>query len=68
MSSRKKKGEGKTGESWEKSEDVLQAVILADSFNYKFSPITREKPRVRLIYFLLELSRVSKSKQIPEYC
>lgn len=48
MGSRKKKGDGKGGgESWEKSEDILQAVVLGDSFNYKFLPITREKPRVR---------------------
>lgn len=28
-------------------EDVLQAVILADSFNKRFSPLTLNKPRVR---------------------
>ncbi|XP_048578776.1 translation initiation factor eIF-2B subunit epsilon isoform X2 [Nematostella vectensis] len=45
MSSKKKKG---NGESWEKGEEILQAVILADSFNYKFLPVTLEKPRALL--------------------
>ena len=29
-----------------KQEDILQAVVFADSFNTKFMPITKEKPRV----------------------
>jgi translation initiation factor eIF-2B subunit epsilon len=44
-----KKKESKSGQqsaSWEKPDDVLQAVVLADSFNYRFLPITLEKPRV----------------------
>jgi len=28
-------------------DDVLQAVILADSFNTRFKPLTANKPRVR---------------------
>jgi translation initiation factor eIF-2B subunit epsilon len=28
-------------------EEVLQAVVLADSFNKRFSPLTAHKPRVR---------------------
>jgi hypothetical protein len=28
-------------------EEVLQAVILADSFNKRFRPLTTQKPRVR---------------------
>jgi hypothetical protein len=28
-------------------EEVLQAVILADSFNKRFRPLTARKPRVR---------------------
>lgn len=47
MGSKKKKG----GDSWEKEEDSLQGVILADSFNFKFLPITLEKPRVSLCQF-----------------
>lgn len=30
-------------------EEVLQAVILADSFNRRFRPLTLNKPRVRAI-------------------
>lgn len=33
-----------------KSEDILQAVIIGDSFNTRFAPITHFKPRV--CYFL----------------
>jgi translation initiation factor eIF-2B subunit epsilon len=46
-----KKKDSKSGQpsaSWEKPDDVLQAVVLADSFNYRFLPITLEKPRVCL--------------------
>lgn len=43
MSTKKKKG---GGETWEKGDEILQGVILADSFNFKFLPITLEKPRV----------------------
>lgn len=33
-------------------EEVLQAVILADSFNKRFKPLTARKPRVRMqVYF-----------------
>jgi translation initiation factor eIF-2B subunit epsilon len=32
-----------------KTEEVLQAVVLADSFQDRFRPFTVEKPRVRLI-------------------
>jgi translation initiation factor eIF-2B subunit epsilon len=30
-----------------KQEDVLQAVVIADSFNKRFAPITADRPRVR---------------------
>jgi len=29
-------------------EEILQAVILADSFNKRFRPLTTQQPRVRL--------------------
>jgi hypothetical protein len=29
------------------AEEILQAVVVADSFNERFLPITLEKPRVR---------------------
>ena len=42
-------------EKWNREEDPLQAVLIADSFDSKFSPITAEKPRVRLIYIKFNL-------------
>jgi translation initiation factor eIF-2B subunit epsilon len=33
-------------ESNVKTEDILQAVIIGDSFNTRFAPITHFKPRV----------------------
>lgn len=39
---------GNQNASCEKPNDVLQAVILADSFNWRFSPITLERPRVSI--------------------
>ena len=45
MSSKKKKSDGRSGEL-EKAEEVFQAVILTDSFNFRFLPITLETPRV----------------------
>eukprot|EP00795_Rhopilema_esculentum_P005217 gene5217-355_t len=35
-------------DKWNKEEDPLQAVVIADSFNSKFSPITVECPRALL--------------------
>jgi translation initiation factor eIF-2B subunit epsilon len=32
----------------EEEEEVLQAVILADSFNKRFRPLTTRKPRVMI--------------------
>ena len=46
MSSKKKRTEGRSGESLEKAEEIFQAVILSDSFNFRFLPITLETPRV----------------------
>lgn len=37
----------------DEEEEVLQAVILADSFNKRFRPLTTKKPRVSLNLFLL---------------
>lgn len=34
-------------------DDVLQAVVLADSFNKRFKPLTTRKPRVFLLFFCL---------------
>ena len=35
------------GDDQFKQEDVLQAVVIADSFNVRFAPITDNKPKVR---------------------
>lgn len=32
-----------------KQEDILQAVVFADSFNNNFSPISHDRPRVNLL-------------------
>lgn len=45
--SKDKGGKKVTSEKWG-SEDPLQAVVLADSFIYRFLPITLEKPRALL--------------------
>jgi len=37
-------------ESNVKTEDILQAVIIGDSFNTRFAPITHFKPRVCYFY------------------
>lgn len=36
---------GGEGGGWQKDEDEVQAIIIADSFNVMFSPITHELPR-----------------------
>ena len=46
-----KKG-GKGGGADEKREDVLQAVVIADSFHSRFNPFAVEKPRVRKLLIL----------------
>ena len=47
MGPAKKKNEG--GGSWraDDEKDKLQAVVIADSFNRKFTPITQDMPRVK---------------------
>ena len=48
MASKSKK---KGGEVF-KQEDIIQAVVIADSFNVRFSPVTHAKPRVCIVIFL----------------
>lgn len=50
--SKKGKGKEKDKEILQQ-EEVLQAIILADSFDQKFRPITLESPRVRLLSSLI---------------
>lgn len=47
MASKKKGSEtGGFSGGWQKDEGEVQAVVIADSFNRKFAPITLELPRV----------------------
>jgi len=43
------KNKNDSGSSWRSGEEKekIQAIIIADSFNRKFTPITQETPRVR---------------------
>ena len=66
------KAKGK--KSWT-AEDVIQAVVIADSFNYRFLPITAEKPRALLplanrylIDYTVEFLVVSGVEEIFVYC
>lgn len=49
MSNKKKVGGGGTNPGgWRKEDDEIQAIVIADSFNRKFTPITHETPRALL--------------------
>jgi len=48
MSNKKKAGGKKPDIGWKKEDDEVQAIIIADSFNWKFPPITHETPRALL--------------------
>ncbi|GAV02889.1 hypothetical protein RvY_13396 [Ramazzottius varieornatus] len=48
MSAQAKKKTGREGKEAFKAEDVLQAVIIADSFNERFKPLTLQQPRALL--------------------
>ncbi|KAH8174824.1 eIF4-gamma/eIF5/eIF2-epsilon domain-containing protein [Sarocladium implicatum] len=58
-----------------KSEDVLQAVVLADSFQDRFKPLTVEKPRcllplgnTPLIEYTLEFLAMNGVQEVYMYC
>jgi len=66
----KKGGEGK----WD-SEDVIQAVVIADSFNFRFLPITIEQPRALLplvnrplLDYTVEFLAVAGVQEIFVFC
>ena len=72
MSSKEK---NKRNDTWLDSEDIVQAVVIADSFNYRFLPITSEKPRALLplvnrplIDYTIDFLAASGVKQIFVYC
>lgn len=48
MSNKKKAGGGKSDVGWKKEDDEVQAIVIADSFNWKFPPVTHETPRALL--------------------
>lgn len=72
MSSKEK---NKRNDTWLDAEDIIQAVVIADSFNYRFLPITSEKPRALLplvnrplIDYTIDFLAASGVKQIFVYC
>ena len=72
MSSKEK---NKRNDAWLDAEDIVQAVVIADSFNYRFLPITSEKPRALLplvnrplIDYTIDFLAASGVKQIFVYC
>ena len=74
--SRKDKGKkgGEVEGKWD-AEDVLQAVVIADSFNFRFLPITIEKPRALLplvnrplIDYTVEFLAVAGVQEIFVFC
>ena len=57
------------------AEDAIQAVVIADSFNYRFQPITVEQPRALLplvnrplIDYTVEFLAVAGVREIFVYC
>lgn len=63
------------GEKWGSGDDVSQAVVIADSFNFRFLPITAEKPRALLplvnrplIDYTVEFLAVSGVEEVFVYC
>lgn len=73
--SKKEKGKKGGGEAKWNPEDVIQAVIIADSFNYRFLPVTIEKPRALLplvnrplIDYTVEFLAVAGVQEIFVFC
>ncbi|CAI8009449.1 Probable translation initiation factor eIF-2B subunit epsilon [Geodia barretti] len=59
----------------EAAEDAIQAVVIADSFNYRFLPVTIEQPRALLplvnrplIDYTVEFLAVAGVQEIFVYC
>lgn len=36
-----------------KEEEILQAIVIADSFNVRFAPVTQKRPRVGIISMIV---------------
>lgn len=55
---------GKTSQREDlKQEDILQAVVIADSFNVRFGPVTERRPRVNQNRFFRK--RHDEQKGLP---
>ncbi|PHH49986.1 putative translation initiation factor eIF-2B subunit epsilon [Ceratocystis fimbriata CBS 114723] len=76
MSSKgKNASKAKKGKAETKAEDVLQAVILADSFQSRFKPLTLDRPRcllplanTPLIEYTLEFLAMNGVQEVYIYC
>ncbi|CED82551.1 Translation initiation factor 2B, epsilon subunit (eIF-2Bepsilon/GCD6) [Phaffia rhodozyma] len=62
-------------EALEKEQDVLQAVVLADSYNHHFQPLTQQRPRcllplcnVPLLEWTLESLAIAGVKEVIVFC
>ncbi|CAM9751250.1 translation initiation factor eIF2B subunit epsilon [Lampetra fluviatilis] len=70
-----KQGGGRPGREELRQEDVLQAVLLADSFDQRFGPVTRDAPRallplvnVPMIDYALEMLAAAGVQQTFIFC
>lgn len=75
MSKKDKARKGGDGDGKWDTEDVFQAVVIADSFNFRFLPITIEKPRALLplvnrplIDYTVEFLAVAGIQEIFVFC
>ena len=75
MSKKDKGRRGGEGDGKWDTEDVFQAVVIADSFNFRFLPITIEKPRALLplvnrplIDYTVEFLAVAGIQEIFVFC
>lgn len=62
-------------EALDKEQDVLQAVVLADSYNHHFQPLTLQRPRcllplcnVPLLEWTLESLAIAGVKEVIVFC
>jgi hypothetical protein len=60
------KSKGKQRGEVLKQEDVIQAVVIADSFNIRFAPITKKKPKVKFTCIFVLLVRIKESKNLMQ--
>jgi len=75
MPPKSKKNVGDKSKDVQETEDPLQAIVLADSFETRFSPFTLEKPRcllplvnTPLIEYTFEFLANSGVEEVYIYC